>query len=357
MIQGESEMFAYVGGYTTPDRDGRGNGINVYGVDEGGVGWTHLQHVGGLENPSLFTLTRDAAHLYCVHGGRSLISAFAVDRRTGALTLLNQVDCQGNNPVDSALDPTERFLVIANYGTGAVAVMPVGEDGRLQPVSQVVQLEGTPGPNPKQQASSHPHAVIFDPSGQFVVVPDKGFDRTFFFRFQDGHLTPTEQGSISSAPGAAPRHTVFHPAFPLLYVNNELDSTVTAFDWVAGLATERQVISTLPSGYEGPNTTAEIAVSPDGRYLYVSNRGQDSIVQFVIAPATGRLGYVGNFPTGGAKPRFFTLGPGAKHLYVANQDSDDITVFLIDGATGSPLPTGARISVGSPSAISFVTPP
>ncbi|HEY1410675.1 MAG TPA: beta-propeller fold lactonase family protein, partial [Rhodopila sp.] len=239
-------MFAYVGGYTTQDRNGRGNGINVYRIDEVNGAWSHIQHVGGLENPALFTLTRDGSRLYSVHGGRNLMSAFAVDRRSGMLTLLNQVDCQGNNPVDSALDPTEQFLVIANYGSGAVAVMPIGEDGRLQPVSQLVPLQGTPGPNPKEQASSHPHAVIFDPTGQFVIVPDKGFDRTFFFRFQDGRLTPTEQGFADSAPGAAPRHTIFHPSLPVLYVNNELDSTVTLFDWAAGRATERQVVSTVP---------------------------------------------------------------------------------------------------------------
>jgi 6-phosphogluconolactonase len=349
-------MFAYVGGYTTPDRDGRGNGINVYRVDEVSGGWTHLQLIGGLENPSLFTLNRDSTRLYSVHGGRNLISAFTVDRQTGTLTPLNQIDCEGNNPVDSALDPTGRFLVIANYGTGAVAVMPLDQDGRLQPVSQVVALEGTPGPNPKEQASSHPHAVIFDPSGQFVVVPDKGLDRTFFFRFQDGRLAPTPQGSIASAAGAAPRHTTFHPTLPVLYVNNELDSTVTMFDWTAGRATERQVISTLPAGHAGQNTTAEIAASPCGRYLYVSNRGQDSIVQFSVTPDSGLLTYAGNFLTGGVKPRFFTLGPRAKHLYVANQDSDEITVFHIDQAAGTLIPTGVRVSVGSPSAISFVTP-
>jgi 6-phosphogluconolactonase len=137
-------MFAYVGGYTTPDRNGRGNGINVFRVDSVGGGWSHLQTVGGLENPALFTLTRDGTRLYSVHGGRNQMSAFAVDRATGMLTLLNQVDCGGNNPVDSALDPTERFLVIANYGTGAVAVMPLGEDGRLEPVSQSVSLPGRP---------------------------------------------------------------------------------------------------------------------------------------------------------------------------------------------------------------------
>jgi 6-phosphogluconolactonase len=349
-------MFAYVGGYTTTDRDGRGDGINVYRVDEASGTWTHLQKLGGLENPALFTLTRDGTRLYCVHGGRNLMSAFAVDRQTGALTLLNQVDCKGNNPVDSALDPTERFLVIANYGTGAVAVMPIDGDGRLQPVSQLIQLPGTPGPDPKQQASSHPHAVIFDPAGQFVIVPDKGFDCTFFFRFQDGRLTPTEQGLISSAPGAAPRHTAFHPALPVLYVNNELDSTVTVFNWSAGRATERQVISTVPEGQGGHNTTAETAASACGRFLYVSNRGQDSVVRFVVESGTGRLSYADAVATGGKRPRFFTLGPDGRYLYAANQDSDEITVFRVDGASGSLTPTGVRVEVGSPSAISFVTP-
>jgi 6-phosphogluconolactonase len=349
-------MFAYVGGYTTPDRNGRGNGINAYRVDEVSGAWSHIQNVGGLENPALFTLTRDSTRLYSVHGGRNLMSAFAIDKQTGKLTLLNQVECQGNNPVDSALDPTERFLVIANYGSGAVAVMPIGDDGRLQPVSQLVPLEGTPGPNPKEQSSSHPHAVIFDPAGQFVIVPDKGFDRTFLFRFANGRLAPTEQGAIDSAAGAAPRHTTFHPGLPVLYVNNELNSTVTVFDWNAGRATERQVISTLPAGHAGHNTTAEIAASPCGRHLYVSNRGQDSIVQFAVTPGSGLLTYAGTFPAGGVRPRFFTLGLDAKHLYVANQDSDDITVFHIDQATGGLIPTGVRISVGSPSAISFVTP-
>jgi 6-phosphogluconolactonase (cycloisomerase 2 family) len=345
-------MFAYVGGYTTPDRDGRGNGINVYQVDEASGSWAHLHHVGGLENPALFTLTRDSHRLFSVHGGRNLVSAFSVDRRTGALTLLNQVDCQGNNPVDSALDPTERFLVVANYGSGAVAVMPVAADGRLGPVSQLGTLEGTPGPDAVQQSSSHPHAVIFDPSGRFVVVPDKGFDRTFFFRFEHGRLMPA--GFAASAAGAAPRHAVFHPGLPVLYVNNELDSTVTVFEWADGAATERQVVSTIPGGFAGRNTTAEIAVSGCGRFLYVSNRGQDSIAQFNIAPGSGLLRYAGTFATGGAKPRFFALGLDGKRLYAANQDSDDITVFDIDAVSGALVPTGLRIGVGSPSAISFV---
>jgi 6-phosphogluconolactonase (cycloisomerase 2 family) len=305
-----------------------------------------------LENPALFTLNRNGTRLYSVHGGRTLMSAFAVDPATGFLTLLNQVDCGGNNPVDSALDPTERFLVIANYGSGAVAVMPVAEDGRLLPVTQSIPLEGKPGPNPREQASSHPHAVIFDPTGPFVVVPDKGFDRTFFFRFRDGKLSSA--GFAPSAPGAAPRHTTFHPTLPVLYVNNELDSTVTVFEWADGHVNERQVVSTLAAGFTERNTTAEIAASVCGRFLYVSNRGQDSIVQFVVAPDSGSLSYAATFPTGGTRPRFFALGPDGKHLYAANQDSGDITVFHVDQASGSLIPTGVRVEVGSPSAISFV---
>jgi 6-phosphogluconolactonase (cycloisomerase 2 family) len=348
-------MFAYVGGYTTEDRDGRGEGIGVYRVDAAG-GWIWLQTVGGLENPSLFTLRRDGTRLYSVHGARRLVSAFAIDRRSGALTLLNQVDCAGVNPVDLALDPSERFLVVANYDTGAVAVLPVDGDGRLLAVSQLVGLVGTPGPDPRQQTSSHPHGVVFDPSGRFVVVPDKGVDRIFSFRFADGRLTATEQGFAPSAAGAAPRHAVFHPTLPVLYVNNELDSTVTVFDWVAGQAVERQVVSTLAGAYAGRNTTAEIAVSADGRFLYVSNRGQDSIAQFVISPGAGTLTYAATFGSGGRTPRFFCIGPDAAHLYAANQDSDSVTVFAVDRSGGGLVATGVQVEVGSPSAISFVTP-
>src|SRR3954451_17923828 len=317
-------MFAYVGGYTTPDRDGRGNGINVFRVDAVSGRWDHLQHVGGLENPSLFTLNRDGTRLYSVHGGRTLASAFAVDMRSGALTLLNQAESGGSNPVDSALDPTERFLIVANYASGTVAVMPVEGDGRLGAVSQLVTLSGEPGPDPKEQSSSHPHGVTFDSSGRFVVVPDKGYDRNFMFRFADGRLTPTAQGHVASAAGAAPRHATFHPSLPVLYVNNELDSTVTVFDWngESGTIIERQVISTLPAGHSGRNTTAEIAALACGRYLYVSNRGQDSIVQFQVSPGSGLLRYAAQIPTGGAKPRFFCISPDSRHLYAANQDSN-----------------------------------
>src|SRR4051794_17004674 len=313
-------MFVYIGGYTTPDRDGRGNGISVYDVQPTGR-WTRIQTVGDLENPSLFTLNRAQTRLYSVHGGRSLVSAFSIAPATGHLTLLNQVDPGGGNPVDSALDPTERFLVVANYGAGSVGVLAVDEDGALQPPSQLAMLEGQPGPNPKEQSSSHPHGVIFDKSGRFVIVPDKGFDKTFIFRFENGTLTPTRQAAVTARPGAAPRHATFHPALPVLYVNNELDSTVSVYTWddETGEATEKQVIGTLPPNYAGRNTTAEIVASPDGRVLYVSNRGQDSIAFFDIHSQAGMLSYGAYIGAGGLRPRFFALGPGCKQAYVANQ--------------------------------------
>lgn len=351
-------MFAYVGGYTTPDRDGRGDGINVYRIDSPGGDWKHVQHVDGLANPSLFTLRDDHRALFSVHGGRDHISAFSIHPSTGHLTLLSQMPCQGNNPVDAALDHAARHLVVGNYGSGTVAVLPLAPDGRLRPVHQVYELPGKPGPDPTQQTSSHPHAVICDPSGRFVIVPDKGFDCTFVFRFDaaTGRIAPTAQGCIAARPGAAPRHCIFHPTQPILYVNNELDSTVTVFRWDAatGALAEAQVIGTLPSDHAGRNTTAEIAVAPDGRFLYVSNRGHDSIARFAIDGASGGLRLLGCTATGGRRPRFFTLDPTGDFLFVANQESDDIVAFRVDKISGAVTATGQRISVGSPSAISFV---
>jgi 6-phosphogluconolactonase (cycloisomerase 2 family) len=345
-------MFAYVGGYTTKDRDGRGDGIHVYRVDTSSGAWTHVQHVASEENPSLFTLHPDRSVLYSVHGGRSHVSAFAIDRTTGHLRLLNRQDCGGNNPVDAALDATGRFLVVANYRSGAVAVLPLGPDGALQKVSQAFELEGTPGPDPVQQTSSHPHAVIFDPSRRFVIVPDKGLDCTFVFRFENGRLALHQ--AMKSRPGAAPRHCIFHPSLPVLYVNNELDSTVTAYRWNDGRIEEIEISATLPDGETGRNTTAEIGAAPDGRFLYVSNRGHDSIAVFAVAQDSARLSFLGCEPTGGRRPRFFALDPAGAFLYAANQEDDSIVAFGVDRASGMLTRTPHAVRVGSPSAISFL---
>jgi 6-phosphogluconolactonase len=346
-------MFAYVGGYTTNDRDGRGDGIHVYRVDTSSGAWTHVQHVAGEENPSLFTLHPDNGVLYSVHGGLTHVSAFAIDRTSGHLRLLNRQPSGGTNPVDAALDASNRYLIVPNYSSGNVAVLPLAEDGSLQPVSQVFELPGTPGPNPTQQTSSHPHAVIFDPWRRFVIVPDKGFDCTFIFRFENGRLELNQ--AMPSRPGAAPRHCIFHPTLPVLYVNNELDSTVTAYRWSDGLIEEMAIVGTLPEGETGRNTTAEIAVAPDGRFLYVSNRGHDSVAVFAVAQDSGQLSFFACEPTGGKRPRFFALDPRGEFLYAANQEDDNIVAFGVDKPSGMLTRTVHEVRVGSPSAISFVT--
>lgn len=353
-------MFAYVGGYSTPDRNGRGDGIHVYRIDPQSGVWQLCQHVDGLANPSLFTVRNDGRVLYSVHGGRDHISAFRISPSDGHLTLLSQMPSHGTNPVDAALDNGARHLVVANYSSGTVAVMPLEPDGRLLPVQQIYELPGKPGPDAVQQSASHPHAVIFDPTGQFVIVPDKGFDCTFVFRFDHGtgRVEPTAQGCITSRPGAAPRHCIFHPSRPVLYVNNELDSTVTGYAWSTtnGALTELQVIGTLTEGQAGRNTTAEIAVTPDARFLYVSNRGHDSIARFAIAD-DGRLRLLGTTPSGGECPRFFALDPTGDFLFAANQQGDSVVAFRVDKLSGDLAPTGQVIPVGSPSAISFVASP
>jgi 6-phosphogluconolactonase (cycloisomerase 2 family) len=349
-------MLAYVGGYTTPDRNGRGDGIHVYRIGADGV-WSHAQHVPGERNPSLFTLRRDNRVLFSVHGALDYVSAFAIDAETGHLSLINRQPCQGENAVDSALDPSERFLVVANYTSGGVAVLPVAADGALGPVAQLVALSGTHGPDPVHQTGPHPHGVIFDPSGRFVIVPDKGLDCVFAFRFDAGRLVPTAQERIGSRAGAAPRHCVFHPRLPVLYVNNELDSTITAyrFDAADGRLEALQTETTIPGGFDGRNSTAEIAAAPDGRHLYVSNRGQDSIAVFAIDARSGALRYLASEPTQGGTPRFFTLDSAGEQLFAANQEGDNIVCFRVDQAGGLLTPTGKTVHVGSPSAISLVT--
>ena len=187
--------------------------------------------------------------LYSVHGALTHVVGVPHRPASGHLTLLNRQPCGGTNPVDAALDASERFLVVANYSSGNVAVLPLADDGGLQPVSQVFELPGKPGPDPVQQSASHPHAVIFDPSRRFVIVPDKGFRLHVHLPIRE-RQAGAEPGDAVAARGG-PRHCIFHPTLPVLYVNNELDSTITAYRWDDGRVEEIEVVSTLPAGESG----------------------------------------------------------------------------------------------------------
>ena len=353
---GTTSMYAYVGSFTSAQRKARGDGIHVYRADPGTGAWTHVQHIGDLVNPSYLALSHDQRFLYSVHGDEDYATAFALDPTTGQAKLLNRAATGGKNGVREAVDASGKFLVMANYASGSVAVLGIAPDGSLKDGNLAVGLPGEPGPHKVEQTSSHPHDIVFDPSGRFVLVPDKGLDRVFVFHFDSatGSLVPTVQGSVKSRPGAGSRHLAFHPKLPIVWVLNELDSTIATyrFDAERGTLTALQVMSTLPTDFTGYSTTAEIAVSPDGRFVYGSNRGHDSVTIFAANPE-GLLSVIGWQPTQGSSPRFIGLDPAGHFLYAANEQGDTVVTFRVDGASGRLTPTGQVIKNASPVTIVF----
>ncbi len=348
-------MYAYVGTRTTRERNARGEGISVYHRDPATAALRLVEIVREPQNPSFLALNAARDRLYTVHGDMSEISAYAIDTGTGKLSFINRQSTQGRNPVHLAFDPAGRHLVVSNHLGASLAVLPVSEDGALRPVSQLVTLEGTPGPHRVEQKQAKPHFNPFDPSGRYVVVPDKGLDRIFSFRFEDGRLYPAAAPSVTTRETAGPRHIAFHPRLPVAYCINELDSTATTyrFDAQSGALTPLQILPALPSSYTGNSRAAEIEVSRDGRHVYASNRGYDSVALFSVDQETGLLTFEGATPTGGKTPRFTTLTPDGRFLYALNEESDTITAFAVDKATGALTATGAPQHCGSPVCMVF----
>lgn len=351
-------QYAYAGCYTTKERDGHGDGIHAYRMDPETGAWTHLQHLGDLVNPSFLIASRDGRFLYSVHGDQTYATSFAIDRATGRLTFLNRGATGGNNGVHLAFDPTGRHLVVANYASGSVAVLPVRADGRLEDFSQLVELKGERGPHRVEQASSHPHHVVFDPSGKFVAVPDKGLDRVFIFRFDPatGKLTPSEQGFAKARSGYGPRHIAFHPTLPVAWVVDELGSAVTTYRWNGerGELDAEQILPSAPADFTGDNTGAEIAVGAGGRFVYASNRGHNSVAIFAVDSRSGLLHSVGWQSSEGVQPRFIGLDLSRRFLYAANQSSDTVVAFRVNTATGRLTASGQTIRDASPVTIAFV---
>ena len=348
--------FAYVGCYTSMQRNGRGEGVGVYRIDRASGDWTQVQLVRDLVNPSWLTFDRLKRVLYSAHGDGEQATALAIDAQTGQLKPLSQQPTGGKNGVSMAVDPTDRFLVVGNYSSGTVAVLAINPDGSLGALRDLVTLSGTPGPHRTEQTSAHPHDVAFDRAGRFVVVPDKGLDRVFVFGLDtaSGKLVAGAPPSVATRPGAGPRHVDFHPSKPYAYVINELDSTITTYGLgAAGELKPVQVVPTLPPSFTGNSTTSEIVVHPSGRFVYGSNRGHDSIAVFTVDEPTGALTAVGWEPTQGKTPRFFALDPAGIVLYAANQDTDTIVFFRVDQSSGKLSPTGQVIKTGSPSSIVF----
>lgn len=347
--------FAVVGSFTTERRKARGDGLHSFRIDPKTYTWTHAFHLPGLVNPSFLITNRDRDRIYSVHGDCDFANAFSVDAETGSLRLLGQAATGGVNGVHLAVDPSGKFLVVANYASGSVSVLPITAGGRLERFIHKLDLPGEPGPHRTEQASSHPHHVVFDPSGRFLLVPDKGLDRIFVLKL-DGSGRLQLHGSAAMRPGAGPRHITFHPSLPVAFVVNEINSTVAACRWddANGILSPMELRSALPPYFFGASTAAAIVVSPCGRHVYASNRGQDSVAHVNFDSARNTLETVGWVSSQGRDPRFMCLGSDGQTLLIANEQSDNIVSFDIDGETGALTLRDQVIRIASPATIIFI---
>jgi 6-phosphogluconolactonase (cycloisomerase 2 family) len=359
-MQGHTARFAYVGCRTSRERNAKGDGITVYRIAADGA-WTKIQLVDKLVNPSFLAFDRTGHFLYTAHGDGTEASAFRIDPTNGTLQFLNRVATGGCNPVHLTPDPTNRFLIVANHIDrdglkSGIASLPIGSDGALGMPADVVPFAGQIGPHRIEQPFPKPHQVEFDHSGRFIVVPDKGCDRVVVYTLDPaGKLHAVPAATAPARETSGPRHIAFHPSNRLAYIINELDSTICAyhFDPASGDVRPFQIVSALPDDFTGNSRGSEIAVSADGRFVYASNRGHDSITAFAVDPATGRLSPVGWVPSHGKTPRFFAIAPDGEALFVANEEGHMIVRYAIDARSGRLSEPKVVAETGSPTCILF----
>jgi 6-phosphogluconolactonase len=356
-----SSTIAYVGTYT----GAQSRGIYAYRVEEvtgSAPRFTPLGLAVEAVNPSFLAIDASRRLVFAVNETSEFngqptgaVSAFSADPVTGKLTLINQQPSHGTAPCHLVLDPTGKFVLLANYSSGSVAVFPVAVDGRLGEATAVVQHRGQ-GPDPDRQQGPHAHAVTFSPDGKFVFICDLGLDRAVAYRLNGaGKLEAIASAGATLPPGSGPRHLVFGTDGRFAYVLNEMASTVTAlrYDAATGRMTELQTLSSLPANFSGPKGAAEIAVHPSGKWLYFSNRGHDSVTLFAINP-DGTLTFTAAQPTEGRTPRHFALLPGGNHLVAANQNSNTLRIYRVDPASGRLEPHGPLVDAPKPVCVQFM---
>jgi 6-phosphogluconolactonase len=356
----QSSYLMYVGTYT----DKGSKGIYAYRLDPGTRESTALGLVAATDNPAFLAVAPNNRFLYAVNElekfeGKSTgaISAFAIDRKIGTLKLLQQVASLGAGPAHLSIDETGRYLLVANYDGGSVAVFPIESDGHLGEHTAFMQHVGS-SVNPERQAAPHAHSIQVSNDNQFALSADLGLDQVLVYRFdpRKGTLAANDSKFATVNPGAGPRHLTFAPSGKFLYLVDEMASSVTVFAYDAnhGTLQNKQTISTLLPNFRGQNTAAEIVVDTSGRFLYVSNRGADSIAVFAIKSDNGTLSLVEIVSTGGKTPRNFAIDPSGRWLLAANQDSNNIRMFRIDTATGRLTRTSHALQLTSPVCIVFV---
>jgi 6-phosphogluconolactonase len=315
-------------------------------------------------NPSFLAVAPDHRFLFSVNETKSFagklggsVTAFKPDARTGKLAFLNQQPSEGADPCHIVVDDTGKYVLVANYSSGNVTVLPVQANGFIGAPMSVIQHHGS-SVNPQRQAGPHAHCVAIDATSHRVFVCDLGLDKVMIYHLDEaaGLLATNENPWAGLKPGSGPRHIVFHPDGKHAYVINELSSTLTAFDYDSqhGALKEIQTVSALPENFRGVNTCAEIAVHPSGKFIYASNRGEDSITVFAIDAQTGRLDFVERQSTRGKTPRCFAIDPTGQYLIAANQNSDNVVVFRINTQTGRLTSTGQNLQIGKPVCVVFV---
>jgi 6-phosphogluconolactonase len=349
----QADRIAYIGTYTR----GGSKGIYEYRFQPSSGKLTELGLAAETSNPSFLAVHPNGRFLYAANENREgTVTAFSIDPASGKLTQLNQVSSKGSGPCHVALDKSGKWLFVANYNNGSIAAYPVGADGKLGEASAAVQHSGS-SVNPQRQRGPHAHSVNVSPDGKFLLVTDLGLDEILTYRIDPakGTLTPADPPYTKVTGGSGPRHFAFHPKGKFAYVCNEMVSKVTAFSYNAakGSLSELETVSMLPQDFSGNNSAAEILVHPNGRFLYVSNRGHDSIVVFSIDQNKGTLTPVDWTPTQGKTPRNFAIDPTGGYLFAANQDSGNIAVFRIDTKTGKLTATGENLQVPFPVCVVF----
>ena len=352
--------LVYIGTYT----DKGSKGIYAYRFDPASGELGDIGLAATTENPSFLAVAPDNGYLYALNeinkfnGGQAgAVTTFALDRTSGKLTQLQQVSSLGPGPAHLSLDRAGKFVLVANYDGGSIAVFPIEKGGTLGTRTAFVQHSGS-SVNKDRQAGPHAHEIQATADNKFVLVADLGLDELFVYRFdaKTGGLSPANPPFVKVAPGSGPRHFALAPNGKFVYLVNEMSSTVIvySFDALSGRLTALQTISTLPSDFKGENTTAEIVTDADGKFLYASNRGDDSIAIFAIDQKTGKLSPVDRVKTGGQEPRHFTFDPTGKWLFAENQNSNDIRLFQVDTKSGRLTPTSHTIQVNSPVCVVFV---
>lgn len=354
MASRTNDDLAYVGCRTTRERGATGTGVTT--LVRADDGWHSTETLETFDNPSWLAQAGRPDRLYSLHGDRSHVSSFSCDPNTGRLEFLSRISCGGLNPVHLCPTPDGAALLCANYATGSLATLPLNANGEAEPPRRLSTLPFAQGPHRVEQKGPHPHQIVPSPGATAVLVPDKGADRVCVYDIdsdtQEIALKPSSVFEARECSG--PRHLVFHPRLPIAYVVGELNSTVTACAWDEGLnqLTPIATLSTLPHSFCGNSRGAAIEITSDGRWLFVSNRGHDSVAVFAL-DNSGNLDRVEVVQTGGRVPRFMTLDPTEESLWIAHEVSNEILVLELNPSTGLSREHARRIETPSPTCILF----